>query len=1007
MTVKLSELRVSSSFESGAYKAGMDQKVAADRAGAASSTQLGLVVTDTTQKIGTAARTSESLSKSYITGYAQAAKFETAIHALGRGIEAGTVPMQRVSSILDGIYQKFGRTADATAIAARGYIGLSKEVDILNAKLAANAGSDAGILRAAASVDASRRIAAGMASVGSASLAASRESERLIQGMTLTGAAMRGAGREAALSSYAMTNLAFQLNDVATMAAMGADPLRIMASQAGQLYQILQTGEGGVRGSLGYLAGVISGMITPLRLASGGFAVLGAAMAGALVGAVRNANEINVALSGIGIASGQTAESINAIALAAASAGEATAGQARDMLRQFTETGRIGPQVSAELVRMSRQFAATFGEDLPTAASRMAKAFADPAKGVDDLNARLGVFDDVTRRTIASLTNQGRRFEAQQLMLPEINKGLVTHAEATSRIGRAWQDAGEWMSRYWDGVKSRVSGMVEDPTLDQKLATARQQLDDMMNPKPGLPFARRWGLPTQSEIRDQLRAIEDLERQKRKIELDAEDERRRANVVEQSNWAGDTTRRILPEISQASQFADEAERLNRAITDPEIFKSLDQWTRAGLSRAAEMREAQSVWIGEAMKNGGVAVTMAREEHDLTIASISARSTAQRADIAYREEITRLAREGDPDAAERAAMRSSEVYAQAAETARRSNEQRVISADQGLEQARAELALIGQTASTREREIALIQVRQQLEGEALRNEGDRNAYSRDHLKIMEERVRWQQELNRQITQETTLRELAFEREQMGRSEREQRVYGRLDSLGLLTDGQINGAPAELMASQIRFNEVMRISQDSSKTFFADLVRGARDGASATEALASAMSRLGDKLIDMAVDQAASSMFAPFSRSVAAGATGYDPTWSASVSGGGGLFGGSILPGILHDGGVAGSGNYPRRRVSASLFNGAPRYHSGGIAGLLPNEVPAILERGERVIPKGQSGSGGLTISMPVNISAPGADAAQLALVRKEINELKQSMTNTIITVVRDGRQRGLV
>ncbi len=35
----------------------------------------------------------------------------------------------------------------------------------------------------------------------------------------------------------------------------------------------------------------------------------------------------------------------------------------------------------------------------------------------------------------------------------------------------------------------------------------------------------------------------------------------------------------------------------------------------------------------------------------------------------------------------------------------------------------------------------------------------------------------------------------------------------------------------------------------------------------------------------------------------------------------------------------------------LFATAPRYHSGGIAGLMPDEVPAILQRGEIVIPKG--------------------------------------------------------
>ena len=34
----------------------------------------------------------------------------------------------------------------------------------------------------------------------------------------------------------------------------------------------------------------------------------------------------------------------------------------------------------------------------------------------------------------------------------------------------------------------------------------------------------------------------------------------------------------------------------------------------------------------------------------------------------------------------------------------------------------------------------------------------------------------------------------------------------------------------------------------------------------------------------------------------------------------------------------------------MFVGATRYHTGGIAGLAPNEVPAILQRGEEVLTK---------------------------------------------------------
>ncbi|WP_162931788.1 hypothetical protein [Sulfitobacter sp. D7] len=89
-----------------------------------------------------------------------------------------------------------------------------------------------------------------------------------------------------------------------------------------------------------------------------------------------------------------------------------------------------------------------------------------------------------------------------------------------------------------------------------------------------------------------------------------------------------------------------------------------------------------------------------------------------------------------------------------------------------------------------------------------------------------------------------------------------------------------------------------------------------------------------------------------------ASGTGTGWLGGGGGKGGMLGGAIIPGILHSGGTAGKDGYGHgRSVSPAVFKGAPRYHKGGIAGLRPNEVPAILERGERVIPNGQTGSAG--------------------------------------------------
>lgn len=76
--------------------------------------------------------------------------------------------------------------------------------------------------------------------------------------------------------------------------------------------------------------------------------------------------------------------------------------------------------------------------------------------------------------------------------------------------------------------------------------------------------------------------------------------------------------------------------------------------------------------------------------------------------------------------------------------------------------------------------------------------------------------------------------------------------------------------------------------------------------------------------------------------------------------------------FHDGGTVGAGDHSfTRTVPASLFNNAPRYHSGGIVG---DEVPAILKKGERVLTKEQQqGMGG---SVVININSSNGDPAEI-------------------------------
>lgn len=53
-------------------------------------------------------------------------------------------------------------------------------------------------------------------------------------------------------------------------------------------------------------------------------------------------------------------------------------------------------------------------------------------------------------------------------------------------------------------------------------------------------------------------------------------------------------------------------------------------------------------------------------------------------------------------------------------------------------------------------------------------------------------------------------------------------------------------------------------------------------------------------------------------------------------------------VLHSGGVVGSGAAPTRAFNPAWLATAQRYHSGGMAGLKPGEVPAILQTQEEVL-----------------------------------------------------------
>lgn len=194
---------------------------------------------------------------------------------------------------------------------------------------------------------------------------------------------------------------------------------------------------------------------------------------------------------------------------------------------------------------------------------------------------------------------------------------------------------------------------------------------------------------------------------------------------------------------------------------------------------------------------------------------------------------------------------------------------------------------------------------------------------------------------------------------------------------LATGYANAEVAanKLAESQDNARQNAQEMRDLGKDVLGGFISDLRSGTSAAEALSHALDKIVDKLLDSALD----GLFNP--KSVGGFLGGL-------FGGGGGLLGGAIIPGILHSGGVAGSDGYGHgRSVSPSLFAGAPRYHSGGVAGLKPGEIPAILQRGEVVLPRGMKSGQPATTSAHITVNVEGANGDQhvISLVRQGVSQ----------------------
>jgi hypothetical protein len=140
----------------------------------------------------------------------------------------------------------------------------------------------------------------------------------------------------------------------------------------------------------------------------------------------------------------------------------------------------------------------------------------------------------------------------------------------------------------------------------------------------------------------------------------------------------------------------------------------------------------------------------------------------------------------------------------------------------------------------------------------------------------------------------------------------------------------------------------------------------------------------------------------------------PIANALSSAFGGWGGSTVTAAVSHAGGMVGISGHSRQ-VPALAFAGAPRLHAGGWAGLRPDEVPTILQRGERVLSRrevaaGTQSAGPQRLEISVNVEGARGNREIEEMVNAGVSGALQEYDRlvaprTLARVSQDPRRRG--
>lgn len=815
-----------------------------------------------------------------------------------------------------------------------------------------------------------------------------------------TTAATRSHTGATRLQGFQVANLFQQLQDVGVQLSTGTNPFIILAQQGPQITSAM----GGVRNSLALVRPFFTATTVSVGLVTAALSVGAAAWSSYLT----STKAVEAAAAGLGRGLGATAGDLDEIAEAAAAAGGISVKMAREAEVAFLNTGKIGAEVIGGLVEITRDFAATTGQDFSTAADELARLFADPTKGAAELDGQLAFLDGTTRALIRTLGEQNRVEEQQKVLFDALGPRLADHRQSLTAIGRAWEDVGKKASDAFQRLGEGVDRLFTvRPASERFLAELLQARERARAAFSGKAILEGVGIVDEAEFdREIARVREGLAQAAREATA------RTANVA--ATRGDETARRLTPGLVDLEALRKNRADLRAVIDNPVAGAVSEDLDRLAAAYGAA-RRAVETFIPPAER--------ARRQDELDLAALTAKTAAQKGQIA--EEKKRLDLAGQAIAPAEAAAQIERAGALARAQATQALTDEAAALDLNTSSTLAVAAATLQSAEAAE----LATARREALNAVLDAGGDAEARTRANLAAQVAAEAEQgaravieigaeadarealnravadgsltlEEANNKAALDATLRPLIIARDN-AEGEAKALLTRIIDELtaaqGRLDAARANGAAAEELLRQQQTLDGLRleislIGANASErarrlaTLSAEQQLGIRVGDILTDeqrrivenaraeadlnleldrqrGLHDDIARIGGGALDALADKVGENALAWRDLAdVALDALGQiqrqlsqllfsNPAQNflfgsnlPTISDAGGLFGG-LLAGVFHEGGRVGAGSRERRFVPAAAIQAAPRFHVGG---LVSGERVIVAQDDEEVL-----------------------------------------------------------